>query len=408
MSTAHPTTRIAMVLFNNSSSGGAERRYAQVYEYLRHRKVNVSLAINQSLFEVLSQAGVLSEDTPDLVVKEWTTSLSTYLLKTADNAETTNSVFEALVRRTLHAVAFGIRKADYAIGCLPVAWWILRRRPHVLHLILGGAYVALPLQLLHFAPPAMISVVCPSLRAMVGSGLGYHLYRVALRCAHAVDALTDSIREALKVEGVSPQCIRVSPGSFVNTTRFAPANVRYPWVVFAGRLVPEKNPDQFVAVCALVHRRLSHAKFFILGDGPLRPRVRALVEQHGLESYTELKWCDRTESILQHALVFVSLQTMDNYPSQALLEAMSCGAAVVATDVGQTNKLVDDSVGQLVDAEPVAIAKAVVNLLENPEQAVAKGLVGRKRVQEQHSTEAYVDYLENLYSDLALVGSGKT
>ena len=242
---------------------------------------------------------------------------------------------------------------------------------------------------------------------MVRSGLGYRLYRMALHRADVVDALTDTIRRSLEEEGVSPNNIRVPPGSFVNTDRFAPSPVKYPWVVFAGRLVPEKNPDQFVTVCALVHKHCPNARFFILGDGPLRKHVRALVRQHGLEAYLEMTWSDHMESVLTHTLVFVSMQTMDNYPSQALLEAMSCGAAVVATDVGQTRELVDETVGMLVDAKPEAIAEAVVHLLERPEQAAVKGKSGRQRIMGQHSTDAYVDYLERLYQDLSFASMEK-
>jgi glycosyltransferase involved in cell wall biosynthesis len=390
-----------MVLLNNSGSGGAERRYAQVYEYLRRRKMNISLVMNESLLADLLRAGVLNEEAPSVVLKEWFGSSARCLMRMMPDSDAARGAFGVAIQKILGAAAFGLRKLDYAIGCLTLSWWILRHHPLALHLILGGAYVVLPLQWLRCAPPAAVSVVCPSLSAMVGSGLGYRLYRMALHQADVVDALTDTIRRALEEEGVSPNSIRIAPGSFVNTDRFAPSPVKYPWVVFAGRLVPEKNPDQFVAVCALVHKRCPHAKFFILGDGPLRKHVWMQVRQHGLEANLEMTWCDHMESVLAHTLVFVSMQTMDNYPSQALLEAMSCGAAVVATDVGQTGKLVDESVGMRVEAKPEAIADAVVHLLEHPEQSAVKGKSGRQRVMEQHSTDAYVDYLERLYRDLS-------
>ncbi len=369
--------------------------------------MDVSLVMNESLLAELLRAGVLNEEAPSVVLKEWFGSSTRCLIRMMPSSDAAMGAFDGVIQRILDGVAFGLRKLDYAVGCITVSWWILRHRPLVLHLILGGAYVVLPLQWLRCAPAAAVSVVCPSLSAMVRSGLGYRLYRMALHRADVVDALTDTIRRSLEEEGVSPDNIRVAPGSFVNTDRFAPSPVKHPWVVFAGRLVPEKNPDQFVAVCALVHKHCPNARFFILGDGPLRKHVRALVRQHGLEASLEMTWCDHMESVLTHTLVFVSMQTMDNYPSQALLEAMSCGAAVVATDVGQTRELVDETVGMLVDAKPEAIAEAVVHLLERPEQAAVKGKSGRQRIMEQHSTDAYVDYLERLYQDLSFASREK-
>ena len=44
-----PIPVVAMLLFNNSSVGGAERRFALVYQELRRRHVPVLLAINESL-----------------------------------------------------------------------------------------------------------------------------------------------------------------------------------------------------------------------------------------------------------------------------------------------------------------------------------------------------------------------
>lgn len=395
-----PTPHIVMLLLNNSSLGGAERRYAQIYEHLRRRNVAISLAINESLLRKLIQSGILSESIPDLVLKEWIGNVASYVFRMNDASRREIRSGRGIIRNIIRVAAFALGKLDYAIGSLNVAWWVLRRGPQVLHLILGGAYVALPLQIIRCAPPSVISVVSPNLRGMVGSGPGYGLYRLALRFAHIVDALTDSIRLALEQEGISAKRIRVSPGSSVDTGRFLPAAVKHPWVVFAGRLIPEKNPDQFVAVCALVHRRHPRAQFFILGDGPLHSEVQNLVKQHGMEPYTEMGWHDHVEAVFRHTLVFVSIQTMDNYPSQALLEAMSCGAAVVATDVGQTGKLVDETVGMRVEAKPEAVAEAVVHLLDNPEEAAAMGRRGRQRVLEEHSTEAYLDYLERVYRDL--------
>jgi glycosyltransferase involved in cell wall biosynthesis len=171
-------------------------------------------------------------------------------------------------------------------------------------------------------------------------------------------------------------------------------------VVFAGRLIPEKNPTLFVEACALVRERVPHARFFVLGEGPLRVEVMTLVRQLGLEACVAVGWHEHVESVLGEALVFVSVQRMDNYPSQALLEAMACGAAVVATDVGLTRKLVDETVGALVKATPTDVAAAVARLLETPSRTTAMGRRGRERVVQHHSMESYLDYLEDLYRSL--------
>jgi glycosyltransferase involved in cell wall biosynthesis len=237
---------------------------------------------------------------------------------------------------------------------------------------------------------------------MVGAALGVKLFGLSLRRARIVDTLSNLIADAVRREGVDAARIRVAPGSSVDTARFRPAPAKRPWVVFSGRLIEEKNPALFIEACGLVAGRLRGTqpdlRFFVLGDGPLRADVERLIGRHGLQPLVRVGWLERVEPVLGEARVFVSLQRTDNYPSQALLEAMACGLAVVATDVGSTGKIVDGTVGRRVQADPAAVADAVVELLANPAQAEAMGRRARERVIRDHSMEAYLDYMERLYA----------
>ncbi|HEY6084355.1 MAG TPA: glycosyltransferase, partial [Nitrospira sp.] len=298
-------------------------------------------------------------------------------------------------------VAFVLRKLDYALWLVHVAMWVWRRRPRALHLVLGGAYLALPIQLIGIAPPAVLSVVCPNLREMVGSRLALPLYRLALRFAARVDALTESVRRMVEAEGVMAEQIYVPTGSCVDTQRFRTAD-KEPWVVFCGRLIPDKGPMLFMRasglVCDRMKGRLPNLRIFLLGEGPLRAEIDAQVEERGLGQWMQVGWNEHVESVLSHAVVFVSLQRIDNYPSQALLEAMASCAAVVATDVGLTRKLVDEQVGRLVRPDPESVAQAIISLLDDPIQTAAMGRRARERVVQQHSLERYLDYIQNVYA----------
>ena len=106
------------------------------------------------------------------------------------------------------------------------------------------------------------------------------------------------------------------------------------------------------------------------------------------------------EKTLSKALVFLSLQERNNYPSQALLEAMACGCAVIATDVGETRRLVDDDVGFLVDKDAKSIAAKIKYLLENPCIAEKMGRKARQRVIQDHTIEKYCEYLIRVYEDI--------
>ncbi len=406
----HHAPHVAMLLLNNSSVGGAERRFGQVYGNLRTRDYPISLVINESLLAGLIRAGVLAAgERPALVLKERVGRFARRWFGYLERGNTgrTDEAWRGGLERVAAALAFGLRKLDYAVACVTVGWWLIRRRPDAVHLVLGGAYVALPWQLSGLAPPAIVSVVGPP-RDMVGLPVGLSLYRLSLKLARIVDALTEPIRDALLREGIPPERIRVSTGSCLDISRFRPAASKRPWVVFSGRFIPEKSPCLFVEASALVHEQIPSARFFVLGEGPLKRQVEALVKRHGLDSCTEVGWRDQVEAILAEALVFVSLQQTDNYPSQALLEAMASGAAAVATDVGLTWRLVDETVGARVEAKPDCVADAIVRLLNDAGQAAAMGARARERVTRQHSMDAYLDYLQSLYESAGRLREART
>jgi len=388
-----------MILLNNSGIGGAERRFAQVYRRLKDRGTPIALIINESLLGRLRQSGMFGTDEqPALILRESVGRLAGWLGRQASMRNIRVSGRHA-DKDTGMSAPFWWRKMDYLPACLTVRRWLRRQRPQLMHVILGGAYVALPAQWLGVAPPSVVSVVCPSLRDMVGSGLGCRLYRAALRRARVVDALTDDVAGMVRTEGVPAGRVRISPGSCVDTDRFSPKPFRRPWVVFSGRFIEEKNPALFVEACALVRERVPDARFFMFGEGPLHQGLDALIRRRGLEAFIQFGWSQNVGAVLGEALVFVSLQRTDNYPSQALLEAMACGDAIVATDVGLTWKLVDEQVGFRVKPEACAVAGAIVLLLEDRGLAALLGRKARDRVAGLHSMNAYADYLENLYAE---------
>jgi glycosyltransferase involved in cell wall biosynthesis len=95
------------------------------------------------------------------------------------------------------------------------------------------------------------------------------------------------------------------------------------------------------------------------------------------------------------------LQVLENYPSQSLLEAMACGNAVVATDVGETWRLVDDENGIRAPPRPDAIADAIVELLTNPDLPQL-AFASRQRVLEEHTPGRFYDYITRVYRRAAV------
>jgi glycosyltransferase involved in cell wall biosynthesis len=138
-----------------------------------------------------------------------------------------------------------------------------------------------------------------------------------------------------------------------------------------------------------------------LGEGPLAGQITQRIERLHLQGFVEVGFTPDLSPLLCRARVFVSLQRQDNYPSQSLLEAMSCGTSTVATDVGLTWQLVDEDTGIRVKPDPEDIAKAVVTLLRDPQRCRRLGHAARARVLAQHSEERYAKYVKEQYARIA-------
>ncbi|MFM8635761.1 MAG: glycosyltransferase [Planctomycetia bacterium] len=138
--------------------------------------------------------------------------------------------------------------------------------------------------------------------------------------------------------------IFVSPCSFPSRMETLPqvfAQARDRLVVFCGAMEAVKNP--FLAldiVDVYISTTGDRISILFFGDGPLKPgmkeRIDAFNARHG-DSRASFGKSDQLGEVLARANVFLSLQEADNYPSQALLEAMLMGCKFIATDEGDTH-----------------------------------------------------------------------
>lgn len=190
----------------------------------------------------------------------------------------------------------------------------------------------------------------------------------------------------------------MAPCSFADYGRlFAESKDRS--VAFVARLETIKNPLLFVDAVARVAARRRDFKAYVLGAGTLERQVKRRIATLGLGDITVCHYHPRPQEVLSHALVFVSLQPSDNYGSQALIEAMACGCAVVASDVGQTREMVPPGTGTLVSLSVDAVAERISSLLDDVPKATAMGLAARNWVMREHTVERYRDYLQKLYEE---------
>ena len=225
------------------------------------------------------------------------------------------------------------------------------------------------------------------------------MLRAAARRGTVVNCLSAPIFHSLerRLGTSAAEHLRLSPGSLIDFTDMPVPRKKLRQVAFVGRMESIKNPLLFVDAIARLADRTSEFQAVMLGEGRLSAAVNRRILQLGLGNLIDRSFHNTPRQVLADSQVFVSLQSTDNYPSQALLEAMACGCATVASDVGTTRRLVTPDTGVLVPLDPDAIADAIFRLLSMPALAAEMGAAARELVRQDHSVGRYAQYIEDLY-----------
>ena len=203
---------------------------------------------------------------------------------------------------------------------------------------------------------------------MIGT-LWNRLRRVAYRMADIVVVQTRSVRE-WAVEFLPEERVKVIPNP-VNARVAEPPvkwDDRKPSIVAMGRFTREKGFDILLRGFAAVAPSFHEWNLVILGDGPLRGELTALITELGIDNRVLLAGIVRDpERYLRSAQVFVLPSRFEGFPN-ALLEAMASGCAVIATDCPSGPRYIvrSDENGILVAPDsPEALANGLDRMLQD-------------------------------------------
>jgi glycosyltransferase involved in cell wall biosynthesis len=135
-------------------------------------------------------------------------------------------------------------------------------------------------------------------------------------------------------------------------------------------LKPQKAPEDFVKVAALIAQEFPEARFVLAGDGELRGRVEHLVREKALCDRFRLLGWRRDVPLLMSALdVFVLTSHWEGLPC-VLLEARAAAIPVVATNVGGAREAIEEGVhGWLCPAGDIdGMARQVCRILREKDR----------------------------------------
>lgn len=181
-----------------------------------------------------------------------------------------------------------------------------------------------------------------------------------------------------------------------------------PLFLFMGRLNPEKNLGMLIRAWSRVNDAGKNATLAIVGEGPLRDQLQALVHELGCEKSVlipgavsnPLSWYSASD-------VFV-LSSDNEGLSNSLLEAMCCGLPIISTRVsGSVGIFTSAPVGRMVEVgDEEGFAAAIHEMQENPDLRNRCGAAARELAETQFTLEtvandiavAYREVIENAHS----------
>ena len=226
-------------------------------------------------------------------------------------------------------------------------------------------------------------------------------------------AASEAIRQMLVADGVSPErTVTVHEGIDVDHVRAAPpVNVHEvfwlphnaPVVGNVAALVPHKGHRHLIEAARLVNRQMPDVRFIILGEGELREGLERQVREYHLEKHvflpgfrTDVLGCMKGFDLFAMSSVTEGLGT-------ALLDAMACERAIVATRTGGIPEVVEDGVtGRLAaPRDHAAMAQLLLALLADEDMRRQMGDAGLARVQARFTVERMVMETAAVYARVA-------
>ena len=146
-----------------------------------------------------------------------------------------------------------------------------------------------------------------------------------------------------------------------------------PMVVFAGRHIPEKRVTSLVPAIALLRQRHGELRLIVLGDGPERARVQALVRELGLDEAVSVPGfvsAPEVERTLRRAACMVLPSRREGY-GMVVIEAAALGvpSVVVRAEDNAATELIEEGVNGFVasSASPEDLATAIARALAGGE-----------------------------------------
>jgi glycosyltransferase involved in cell wall biosynthesis len=200
-----------------------------------------------------------------------------------------------------------------------------------------------------------------------GGRVGAFVQRACARVRQRAFCFSELHAARLREEGLRGE-VTVLRGLYADTGERVTPREADPVVLFAGRLIPEKQATLAVAAMALAAKRVDGLRGEFLGDGPERAALDGAIAEHGLTGVVSARGfadADTVDAEMRRALCLLLPSRREGY-GMVVVEASARGtpSIVVAGEDNAATELIVESVNGTVAAssDPHEIAEAIVRI----------------------------------------------
>lgn len=232
------------------------------------------------------------------------------------------------------------------------------------------------------------------------------LESVLFKTSKKITAVSQNVAIELDEYGLNSSSITVVRNG-VDTQSFYPKGEKAnkeEYILYTGVLRARKGLFDLIQCASYVNRVRPNTKFFICGRGPFRSKLDTTVRKMKLEKQVVfLGYLSRKDLIqtYQDAAIQVVPSHYEGMPT-VLLEAMSCGLPVVATDIGGNNEVINSGFnGFLIPPKsPETMAKLILKLIDDALLRENIGKAARNTILMHYTWDKVTDKIMECYQEI--------
>ncbi|MCF7859282.1 MAG: glycosyltransferase family 4 protein [Candidatus Cloacimonetes bacterium] len=164
------------------------------------------------------------------------------------------------------------------------------------------------------------------------------------------------------------------------------------------RFWEQKNIINTIKMAIEVCRQNRNLKFVFVGDGELYPAAKKLVEMSGMSNKILLPgWVQDPAEWLMKFDVFLLYSRWEGLPL-SILEAMSYGLPIIASDIKGNNELVNAETGLLVPINNLdRLTEVLLTITNDKEKLIEWGRNSRKVIKDKFTLSEFSDKYKKVY-----------